>query len=252
MEDTVKQRLVQFIKYKRISQKKFEETIGVSNGYINNLKSTPRGLIIQKIILNFPELSRVWLLTGEGEMIIDHNVSRLINEDVEPEPYITNSHGIKFYKQGDHMLMEVPLVPYNALGTPDDEFAELIANREEGEMRQFKVDKVHHGNYLSFIVDGDSMDDGSRKSFQRGDAVLVRELDRDDWKPKFRINQWPFWVVAWDNCVRLKQIIAQTENTITLHSLNPSPEYCDFTIPISSIRRIFNVVKHSPHEIDYN
>jgi hypothetical protein len=37
MEHTVKERLIQFIKYKGLSQRKFEIEVGLSNGYINNI-----------------------------------------------------------------------------------------------------------------------------------------------------------------------------------------------------------------------
>jgi SOS-response transcriptional repressor LexA len=121
----------------------------------------------------------------------------------------------------------------------------------EWEKTLFEVDEVHHGLYYAFKVEGDSMDDGSRKSFAAGDMVLVRELPRDEWFPHLRIKDWPFWVIVFDNNVRVKQIIAQDENSITLHSLNPSPEFCDFTIPLSRITRLFNVVKHKPQMIQY-
>lgn len=35
MEQTVKERLIQFIKYKGLSQRKFEIEVGLSNGYIH-------------------------------------------------------------------------------------------------------------------------------------------------------------------------------------------------------------------------
>lgn len=97
------------------------------------------------------------------------------------------------------------------------------------------------------------MDDGSRRSFENGDTVIVRELPRDEWAPKLRIKDWPFWVVVWNNCVRVKQIVSQDETagTITLHSLNPSPEYTDFTLSLDDVSRLLNVIRHIPHPILY-
>lgn len=69
MEETVKHRLLFFIKEKGLSQKRFEETAHLSNGYINNLKASPSSAIIQKILYAFPDLSQSWLLTGEGPML---------------------------------------------------------------------------------------------------------------------------------------------------------------------------------------
>lgn len=79
MEETVKERLERFISAKQISKREFERRISVSNGYINGLKYTPKPNVLEKIILQFPELSRGWLLTGEGDMLneplVDVNVA---------------------------------------------------------------------------------------------------------------------------------------------------------------------------------
>lgn len=110
----------------------------------------------------------------------------------------------------------------------------------------FNIDKVYHGKYVAFEVDGDSMDDGTRKSFQRGDVVLARMLDRQHWTTNLHITTWPFWVVCWGNNIRLKQIVSQGEGNITLHSLNPSPEYTDFTLPLDDVNMLFNVIEVKP------
>lgn len=71
MEETVKDRLMLFIKEKGLSQKRFEETAHISNGYVNNLKASPSSKVLQKIFCAFPDLSQSWLLTGEGPMLND-------------------------------------------------------------------------------------------------------------------------------------------------------------------------------------
>lgn len=245
METTVKQRLVMYLKYKRIGQNRFEDMAGISHGYISNLKNSPGLTKLESILNAAPDLNRVWLLTGEGDMLAGSDVS-LVQDTDEPKPYMENTHGVRFFRQGDGLMMEVPLVSYNALGSPEDEYTPLMSDRDGQETVMFPADKVYHGRYFSFIVDGDSMDNGSRDSFQRGDTVLVRELDRDDWMPKLHIKDWPYWVVCWGNCVRLKQIISQDGDEITLHSLNPSPEYTDFKLHLSDVFRLFNVIQVSP------
>lgn len=69
MENTVKQRLIDYLAFKKIGQNRFEKMAGVSNGYIHNLKNAPKTLILTKILQVAPDLNRVWLLTGEGEML---------------------------------------------------------------------------------------------------------------------------------------------------------------------------------------
>ena len=66
---TAKERLVQFIKSLGIGQGKFESICGLSNGWVNNVKATIKDDKMQKIVLQYPELNTVWLLTGEGSML---------------------------------------------------------------------------------------------------------------------------------------------------------------------------------------
>lgn len=115
------------------------------------------------------------------------------------------------------------------------------------------MEEVHHGRYIAFRVKGDSMDNGTRRSFEDGDILLCRELDRDDWMPRLHIDRWRFWVVCWGNNVRLKEIVSQDSETgsITLHSLNPSPEYTDFTLTLDEIHHLYYVIQKKPKKQNF-
>lgn len=69
MENSVKQRLIEFLKYLKIGQNKFEKLVGISNGYIAHLKANPSPEKINMICSVYPELNRDWLLYGEGSML---------------------------------------------------------------------------------------------------------------------------------------------------------------------------------------
>lgn len=69
MQSSVKERLTKFLKYKGLSQKRFEVKAGLSNGYVNNIRRSITEDKLQQIALHFPELNTVWLLTGAGEML---------------------------------------------------------------------------------------------------------------------------------------------------------------------------------------
>lgn len=68
---TVKDRLLKFLSYKGISQRMFERNVGLSNGYITNMKQTIMPGKVQRISLHYPDLNTGWLLTGDGDMLID-------------------------------------------------------------------------------------------------------------------------------------------------------------------------------------
>lgn len=65
-------RLYEFIQYKESNVSSFSKTIDVSNGYLSKQKKAGANLgshIIEKIVINFPELNLYWLISGEGDMI---------------------------------------------------------------------------------------------------------------------------------------------------------------------------------------
>jgi hypothetical protein len=140
-------------------------------------------------------------------------------------------------------IMNVPLVNQYAYagylcGYSDPEYIGALPTIP------FPVDREYKGQYICFEVKGDSMDDGSKYSFDQGDIVLCREISRDYWKTKLHIKQWnAFVIVHQTEGILIKQIIDHdVENgIITIHSLNPL--YEDRQIHLSEVKMLFNVVK---------
>lgn len=66
---TIKEKLVEYIKYKGISQRRFTEIIGVSYGYINAMRVSIQPDVLQRIATHFPDLNIEWLYIGRGSMI---------------------------------------------------------------------------------------------------------------------------------------------------------------------------------------
>lgn len=158
-----------------------------------------------------------WLKTGEGEMLKKNEV----NIEAVPtmisgvgEYYTKNNNGIKFYKlENGKYRMTVKKVPFCAYGRFANDSDTLEPDKEDWEEESFEFDEIVHGKYLAFEVKGESMDDGTRNSFEEGDIVLVRELGRQHWKDKFRFNDHPYWVIVFDSSVLIKQMVAQNMET---------------------------------------
>lgn len=66
---TTKERLLEFLAYKKIGQTKFEESCGLSRGLINNMKGSLSTASVNKIANTYPELNTEWLLQGKGLML---------------------------------------------------------------------------------------------------------------------------------------------------------------------------------------
>ena len=75
MQTTVKERIISFIEFKKISLRGFEARCGLSNGYLRQLRNSPTADKVEMILSAFPELRREWLMTGEGEMLKDSSTN---------------------------------------------------------------------------------------------------------------------------------------------------------------------------------
>ena len=200
----------------------------------------------------FPIYNKVWVLTGSGSPI-EESVIPVPIKDEDGEFFTENHNSVKFYDLGEKYRMVVKLVPFAAYGRFANECDTLESEKETWEEESFETDKIVHGKYYAFEVKGESMDDGTRNSFEEGDRVLVRELDRLHWKDGLRFKDHPFWVVVFDSSVLIKQIVNQdlTNGEITFHSLNPSPEYSDFTLSMDKIRALYYVLQKKPRTVKY-
>lgn len=65
----VKERLTQFVAYKRLSKRRFQASIGVSSSYIQGITNGMSADVLHRISVTYPDLNTDWLLTGEGEML---------------------------------------------------------------------------------------------------------------------------------------------------------------------------------------
>lgn len=95
---SIKNRIDEFIAVQGIKRSVFEKSCGFSNGYTRNLKENPSASKIEDILNAYPELNRVWLLSGDGEMLKES-----VSDNVELDPIVETkagrdkAHMIPFY-----------------------------------------------------------------------------------------------------------------------------------------------------------
>lgn len=66
---TIKERVYEFVKSEGLTIKEFEERCGLSNGYVSSMRKGFGLEKLENVLTEFPDLSRDWLLYGEGEML---------------------------------------------------------------------------------------------------------------------------------------------------------------------------------------
>jgi len=98
----IKKRLTQFLKHLGIGQEKFAKKVGLSKGYVNNIKDNITLNTVNKILQIYPQLNENWLLTGEGEMLKENYCI-----DLRPESKKTDGKNEKLLEQFNHEISEI-------------------------------------------------------------------------------------------------------------------------------------------------
>lgn len=197
MQTSVKERLVEFIKYKRISQRKFQETAMISNGFVSNIKKSIASDTIMKISKAYPELNIDWLLEGEGEMI--KNVS-----DKEESTFF------------------IPLMPVVATGGVLTEFSEGVIPDNCEHIRS----PFDHAD-IAVPIRGDSMS----PEYPNGSIVFVKRIN-----PNAFVEWGKVYVLCTCNGNIVKEVHpADDSQHIVCRSLNPFHPVADFTVDTADI-----------------
>lgn len=226
----------------------FSTAIGMSNNVtitrLINEKRNPSRATCQKIVDRFPQYSYDWLFSGTGDMYVKKEPEST-NSTIPTER--ENKNTDLFVSPNAHRLdttrfMNVPLVHVRA------QCGYLNGYNDESYMKSLPilpviVDRTYHGKYMLFEAEGDSMDNGTKESICDGDIVLAREIQRDLWRYRLRINDWYFIIVHRTEGIAIKQIIDHDveQGIITCHSLNDM--FRDYKIYLDEVEELYNLIK---------
>lgn len=195
--------------------------------------------------------------TPSGVKLIEteDDINKLVKEKYNakavgtPTGTYQNKTGDSFTQLSDgRYIMFAPLVKAKAragylTGWGDEEYIEELPKQP------VIVDKPHKGEYISFEVVGDSMDDGTSRSYLPGDIVTGRKIDRKLWRNnKLHLKSYKAFIIVTLNGVLVKEITEHSvsKNTITIHSYNPDKAaYPDEEINLDTVMQILNIVDFS-------
>lgn len=199
--ETVKERLAIFLKKKKISQSKFEKMCGMSNGYVNNMKSSISPEKLSNVARQFPELNIGWLLVGEelgGQM---ENATK----DVAP---ILPNKGM------------LPLIPMEAFASPGLPDYDDIRDMDYYMVNEFK------GCDFLVRIKGDSMS----PRFASGDVVACKKI------LEMLYFQWGRVYVLYtqSNGTMIKRI-QPSEKEDCIKCVSDNEKYAPFDVPKSDI-----------------
>ena len=204
-----KERFISYLKAKGIGQTAFEAKAGLSRGSIAQ-KTGFTASTLEKIAVCCADLSLDWLITGQGEMLKSDKPAAVVNYEHRGAPY----YNVDFIGGFD-------LVMNDQTANPD-----------------YYIDFPPYNNpgVVWCNVTGHSME----PEIYHGDMIALK--DTNETNP----NYLPFgevYALVTDNYRTIKRLSkSDKEGFIRLVPTNPAPEYASQDIPVSHIRKIYQVL----------
>ena len=221
------ERFDRYMKFKGLNDNRVTIDLGLSVGTLGKSRKEGRDLSTKNIelILNFyKDLNRVWLLTGEGEMLVE-------SPPVSAAPLREGRHGASKVPLADvGNDYTTWLLPQSAIGGSLSGFATdgvLLQNCE-------KVISPIKGVDFAISVYGESM----APEYPSGSRVLIKKIN-----PDIFIDWGKVYVLDTSNGVIIKEVIVSPkEGCIRCHSINPDPKYADFDVPMDEVYGMYRVL----------
>lgn len=213
-----KERLLQFLRYKKLGQQKFEISIGMSNGWANKVGDSIRENTLQKIKEVYPELNIAWLKSGVGSMLIgDSEVTLEAPTDSKTET-------------GEEITAKlVPLLPIAAQGGSLNDF---VVSVKESDCE--KVVSPIRGADFAMPISGDSM----APEYPNGSQIFIKRINE-----KAFIEWGKVYVLDTCNGVVVKILVpSQKEGYVRCVSINTDPIFAPFEVAWEDINGVYRVL----------
>lgn len=216
--ETVRERLVGFLAYKHLSQGKFEQSVGLSNGFVAKVGDSIRANNLKKIQDAYPDLNIPWLITGEGSMLKNTNSA---------------ASSVKVYLREN--LMNVPYVPAVAKASFVESLYDTTYDMDTYGVMPEDGEDLMSGDYIVYQINGDSM----APNIPNTSKVLAKKIPEEKWETASGVI-----VIVYGKTLTIKRILKNglfDGNYITLKADNP--EYGQFQVERREIRGMWQAIR---------
>lgn len=210
---TVIERIRQIIENKRLSERHFCREIGVSNGFLNKVIDVGSDKL-NKILYRYPEINPVWLLTGNGTMLVANTQAIALSAD-----------------KGMSLGEGIPLIIETALrGLADAEFS-----IKETDVKEYYIIPKFKYRVIDFMIE--VSDSGMCPKYNSGDIVACTIIRGS----KFIQLNKAHVIATKEQGVLIKRIRKSIDDN-TILAISDNASYEPFEIPKSEIIGIAIIV----------
>lgn len=225
----------------------FERRINASNGFVKNIKNSI-GPVKQAVIFQeFPELNRVWLLTGEGEMLNrkpegttintvtvgrDNNGSIANGGSIlyESGPTQFDKDSAALARQSNVRRILRPVVPEQILHEPLQDIYEFIVENRDRVLYEPNIPQLCEYTCTSPVTV-----ETMSPEISRGDIIAIKKM------PTKKINNGFRYLLDTKYLGAVMGFVTDCGNHYLCRSLNPD-RFADMKIPKSEVYRVWAIV----------
>jgi phage repressor protein C with HTH and peptisase S24 domain len=221
--ETLKDRLLQYLKFKNITVSRFEKTIQAGGSYIKNVRTIGSDKLLS-ISQHYPDLDMIWLITGNGDMLKNDSPDSQTQSNNVERPAL----GLQQYSTGDEIL-RLPLLPVSAQGGSLNDFVISVKDIDCE-----KIISPIKGADFAITITGESM----APEYPSGSQVLVKKINEEAF-----IDWGRVYVLDTRNGIVVKKVApSEKERCIKCISTNPAPEYVPFDVRMDDILGMYRVL----------
>ena len=211
------ERFDKYMKLKGLNDNQVTNECGLSQGLLGQARTGKSDLgakSIDKILNVYQDLNKVWLLTGEGEML-------KASSSAQPQP------SAKAERLSDDEAYKVPLVPISALGGSLNDF-NLAVKRADCETVISPIKDID----MAIKISGDSME----PEYPSDSQVFVKKINERAFLEWGRV-----YVLNTCNGIVIKRLMPTNDpNTVLCESINP--KYPPFEVNLENVNGVYRVM----------
>ena len=207
-------RFDKYMAFRELNDNKVTVQLSLSVGTLGKSRKEGRDLsdkVIEKILNFYDEINKVWLLTGEGEML---NSDQPRSESLEVKT---------------EMATTVPLIPISAQGGSLNEFVVSIKGSECE-----RIISPIRGADFAIQVSGDSM----APEYPNGSRVFIKKINE-----RAFIEWGKTYVLDTCNGTVIKTLVpSEKPEYVRCLSINPDPIYAPFEVNLQDVYGLYKVL----------
>ena len=198
--------------------------------------------LIEEIVTTFPDINKDWITDNKGTMFLSDNAfvnGKDLNHSISKLKSKNGTKEVSPVAEQNYMMVEYVDLSASA-GMLGGDFSADVIDKLPDTHKRLVPREYREGSYLVVRVNGDSMDDGTKRSLSDGDEILIRLwTDPIETLP---IRSKLFVLTTRSGHI-VKQItkIDHNKKVITCHSFNPL--YPDQVVDFNELIQIFTVEK---------